>query len=141
MSFDQEPYWYGKQGMYGSTGWNTVQWGEWNAGQMQRRNELAAAAQRAEATAQEAESGRRMRMQANSNPLVVRPISNPLPQGLNGQAHLSIRARIPRPRPSAETERVEVFDLDGFLEAYLGKFLIGLNLFLAAFYFIDRFWP
>jgi|SRR5579872_1728464 len=64
MSFDPESNWYGRQGMPGKSNWNTVQWANWSAGQMQRARETAAA-QSAKREAEEA-SARKLRSQQQS---------------------------------------------------------------------------
>src|SRR5260370_42242950 len=99
MSFDHEPYWHGRQGNYGSTDWNTVQWGEWSTGQMHRQTDMAAAAQRSLASAQQAESARRNRLQAASilpvaPPHVINPVSpaqNPSPGWNTGRTAPRLR--------------------------------------------------
>lgn len=61
MSFDPESNWYGRQGMWGNSSWNSSQWASWSAGRTQHARETAAAASRRE----DEESARRRRAGAS----------------------------------------------------------------------------
>lgn len=132
MSLDNDPYSNGRQGMWGSYGWNTVQWWEWSAGQAHRQREMFTAAQTAKRISEEAESARRRRLQAASVPPVIttRVVGNLGRTSQNVSPALSAGRPVPIFQQPLQPERQKEFDLGEFISAQFENGRIALVLFV-----------